>query len=81
MYLLPGLVGRGHHHRVTDGESNEEINDVRQVRGQLGHGLAVVAHEIHLTAAVIEFVQELRVRGDVFFLQDRRGLNSGQQRA
>lgn len=81
MYLLPRLVGGGHHHRVADGKSNEEVNDVRQVRGQLGHGLAVVAHEIHLTAAVIEFVQELRVRGDVFLLQDRGGLKSGQQRA
>lgn len=81
MYLLPGLVGGGHHHCVADGKSDEEIDDVRQVRGQLGHGLVVVAHEIHLTAAVIEFVQELRVRGDVFLLQDRGGLNRGQQRA
>lgn len=77
MYLLPGLVGGGHHHRVADGQSDEEINDVGQVRGQLGHWLAVVAHEFHLTAAVVEFVQELRVRGDVLLLQDRGGLNSG----
>lgn len=73
VYLLSGLVGGGHHHCVADGKSDEEINDVRQVRGQLGHGLAVVSHEIHLTAAFIEFVQELRVRCDVFLLQDKGG--------
>lgn len=81
MYLLSGLVGGGHHHRVADGQSDEEINDVRQVRGQLGHGLAVVSHEIHLTAAFIEFVQELRVRGDVFLLRDKGGMNGGAIRA
>lgn len=53
---MPGLVGGGHHHRVADGESDEEINDVSEVRGQLGHGLAVEAHEVHLTAAFIDFV-------------------------
>lgn len=81
VYLLPGLVGGRHHHRVAEGKSDEEIHDVRQVRGQLGHGLAVEAHEIHLAAAVVEFVQQLRVRGDVFLLQDKRGLNRGQKRA
>lgn len=81
VYLLSGLVGGGHHHRVADGKSDEEINDVRQVRGQLGHGLAVVSHEIHLTAAFIEFVQELWVRGDVFLLQDKGGMNGGVIRA
>lgn len=30
------------------------------------------AHEVHLTAAVIDFVQELGVGGDVFLLQNRR---------
>lgn len=56
MYLLSRLVGGGHHHRVADGESDEEIDDVGEVRGKLGHGLAVEAHEIHLTAAFIDFV-------------------------
>lgn len=81
VYLLPGLVGGGHHHRVAESKSDEEIDNVRQLRGQLGHGLAVEAHKIHLAAAVVEFVQELRVGGDVLLLQDRGGLNSGQQRA
>lgn len=53
---MPGLVGGGHHHSVADGESDEEINDVREVRGQLRHGLAVESHEVHLTAAFIDFV-------------------------
>lgn len=65
---MPGLIGGRHHHCVADGESDEEINDVGEVRGQLGHGLAVEAHEVHLTAAFIDFVQELRVRGDIFLL-------------
>lgn len=29
------------------------------------------AHEIHLTAAVVHFFQELRVRSDVFLLWNR----------
>lgn len=70
LHLLPGLVGGGHHHRVADGESDEEVEDVGQVRGQLGHGLAVEAHEVQLTAAVIHFVQQLWVGGDVFLLQE-----------
>lgn len=53
---MPGLVGGGHHHCVADGERDEEINDVSEVRGQLGRGLAVEAHEVHLTAAFIDFV-------------------------
>lgn len=70
-YLMPGLVGGGYNHSVADGESDEEVDDVREVRGQLGHGLAVEAHEVHLAAAIVDFVQELRVRCDVFLLQDR----------
>lgn len=56
VYLMPGLIRRGDHHSVTDGESDKEINDIREVRGQLGDGLAVEAHEVHLTAAFIDFV-------------------------
>lgn len=73
LYLLSGLVGGRHHHRVADGESDEEVGDVGQVGGQLGNGLVVEAHEVHLTAAIVKFVQELRVGGDVFLLQDRGG--------
>lgn len=53
---MSGLVGRRHHHRVADGESDEEIYDVSEIRGKLGHGLAVEAHEVHLAAAFIDFV-------------------------
>lgn len=71
---MSGLVGGRHHHSVADGESDEEVDDVGEVGGQLGHGLAVEAHEVHLTAAFIDFVQELRVGGDIFLLQDRTEL-------
>lgn len=54
---MPGLTGGRHHHCVADGESDKEIHDVREVRGQLGHGLAVEAHEVYLTAEFIDFVQ------------------------
>lgn len=53
---MSGLVGGGHHHRVADSQRDEEIHDVRQLGGQLGHRLAVEAHEVHLTAAFIDFV-------------------------
>lgn len=72
-YLMPGLIRRGHHHGVTDRESDEEICDVREVGGQVGHGLAVEAHEVQLTATFIDSVQELRIGGDILLLQDRDG--------
>ena len=77
-YLLPGLVGGGHHHRVADGESDEEVEDVCKVGGQLGHRLFVEPHEVHLTAALVHFVQQLRVRCDVLLLQDRGGTENLQ---
>lgn len=70
-YLVTRLVGGGHHHRVAEGQRDKEIHDVAKVGGQLGHGLAVEAHEVHLTAAFIDFVHQLRVGRDVLLL--RRG--------
>lgn len=69
-YLLSGLVGGGHHHSVADGESDKEVNDVRQVGGDLAERLAVETHKLHLAGAVVHFIQELWVWCDVFLLHD-----------
>lgn len=68
-YLLPRLVGGRHNDGVADGERHEEINDVRELRGQLGQRLCVEAHGFHLAGAVVHLVQELRVGRDVLLLK------------
>ena len=67
-YLLPGLVRGRHHHRVADGQRQEEVDDVCEVGGQLGHGLAVEVDEVQLAAALVHLVQELGIRRDVLLL-------------
>ena len=73
-YLLPGLVRGRHHHRVADGQCHEEVDDVGEVRGQLGHGLAVEVNEVELAAALVHLVQKLRVRRDVLLLWAERDM-------
>ncbi len=70
-YLLPGLIGGGHNHSVADSKSNEKVKDVTQVRGDLVQGLTVKTHELHLTAALIDFIHELGIWSNVFFLSNQ----------
>lgn len=68
-HLLAWLIGWRHDHRVTDGESDEEVEDVTQVRRDLAQELTVEAHELHLTAALVHLIHQLRIWSDVFLLQ------------
>lgn len=71
-HLLARLIGRRHDHRVADGESDEEVEDVTQVRRNLAEELIVEAHELHLTAALLHLLHQLRIWSDVFLLQSRK---------
>ncbi len=70
-YLLPGLIGGGHNHSVADSKSNEKVKDVTQVRGDLVQGLTVKTHELHLTAALIDFIHELGIWSNILFLSNQ----------
>lgn len=66
--LLPWLIWRRDHHCVADGQCNEEVKDIRELRWEAGQRVFLVPGSGQVPVTLDHFLQQLGVRRDVFLL-------------
>lgn len=71
--LLPWLIGGRDHHCVADGERNEEVENVGQLRRQVGQRALLVPCDGQAPVTLAHFLKQLWVGRDIFLLEENRG--------
>lgn len=66
--LLPWLIRRRDHHCIADGQCNEEVKNIRELRWEVGQRVLLVPGSGQVPVTLAHFLQQLGVRCNVFLL-------------